>query len=214
MLKIITVMLCGLCAGAVGAEDLGQLSANPYGPDSTANPYSPAGSPYSSTSVKNPYGTYGSPYSNQSATNPYATDAPKLYDSQGEYRGKLSTNPYDPESVSNPYGHYGSPYSSESINNPYGAGSKYRSDSPTNPYGSGWTIKSGDDSPLTEPSYTPSVPGYSPPSHTPPIPSYSRPSSSGYQAPSYGTRPTAADPWNVLGDPAGDESSEGTTDRE
>ena len=56
------------------------------------------------------------------------------------------------------------------------------------------------------PSYTPSVPGYSPPSHTPPIPSYSRPSSSGYQAPSYGTRPTAADPWKVLGDPAGDDS--------
>ena len=31
---------------------LGRLSANPYGSDSTANPYSPAGSPYSAKSVK------------------------------------------------------------------------------------------------------------------------------------------------------------------
>jgi len=47
---------------------------------------------------------YGSPFSNQSATNPYATDAPRLYDQQGNYRGKLSANPYDPDSTSNPYG--------------------------------------------------------------------------------------------------------------
>ena len=33
------------------AQDLGHLSANPYGSDSTANPHSPAGSPYSATSV-------------------------------------------------------------------------------------------------------------------------------------------------------------------
>jgi hypothetical protein len=126
MLKATMLLMLGLRAGMVIAEDLGQLSANPYGPNSTANPYSPAGSPYSSTSVKNPYGTYGSPYSNQSAINPYATDAPKLCDS--------------------------------------------------------------------------------PPTYTPPVPSYSRPPSSGYQAPSYGTRPTAADPWKVLGDQAGDDS--------
>ena len=72
--------------------------------------------------------------------NPYTTEAPRLYDSQGNYRGRLSTNPYDPDSVSNPYGRYGSPYSSESINNPYGAGSPYRNDSPYNPYGEGMTI--------------------------------------------------------------------------
>jgi len=36
------------------------------------------------------------------ATNPYAADAPKLYDQQGNYRGKLSANPYDPDSTSNP----------------------------------------------------------------------------------------------------------------
>ena len=63
-----------------------------------------------------------------------------MYDSQGNYRGKLSSNPYDADSTSNPYGRYGSPYSSESINNPYGAGSPYAPDSPNNAYGSGWTI--------------------------------------------------------------------------
>jgi len=90
--------------------------------------------------VNNPYGTYGSPYSNKSVTNPYATDAPKLHDSNGNYRGKLSNNPYDPDSVSNPYGRYGSPYSPDSINNPYGAGNPYSPDSPSNPYGSGLNI--------------------------------------------------------------------------
>jgi hypothetical protein len=43
-------------------EFLGELSANPYAPDSTANPY----------------GEYGSPYSPTSARNPYATEAPAL----------------------------------------------------------------------------------------------------------------------------------------
>jgi hypothetical protein len=42
------------------------------------------------------------------ATCPYATDAPKLYDAEGNYRGRLSTNPYHPDSTSNPYGRYGS----------------------------------------------------------------------------------------------------------
>jgi hypothetical protein len=64
-----------------------------------------------------------------------------LYDQQGTYRGKLSTNPYDPDSVSNPYGRYGNPYSADSLNNQFGAGNPYRSDSPTNPYGRGWRIE-------------------------------------------------------------------------
>src|SRR5437016_12306515 len=33
--------------------------------------------------------------------------APRLYDSQGNYRGQLTTNPYAPDSTSNPYGRYG-----------------------------------------------------------------------------------------------------------
>lgn len=118
------------CAEVMGQGYAGQYSANPY-----VQP-----SPYGSNSYTNPYGQYGNPYSSTSATNPYATDAPRLYDRQGEYRGKLSANPYDPDSISNPYGRYGSPYSADSVNNPYGAGNPYGADSPTNPYSQGWTV--------------------------------------------------------------------------
>lgn len=40
--------------------------------------------------------------------NEYATGGPKLYDSEGNFRGNLNGNKYDPDSVSNPYGRYGS----------------------------------------------------------------------------------------------------------
>jgi len=128
--------------GQKEVQYLGQWSENQYDSNSTSNEYGRYGSPYSSESINNPYGKYGSPYGSNSVNNPYSTNAPKLYDANGNYRGRLSNNPYDPESISNPYGRYGSPYSSESINNPYGAGSPYRSDSPNNPYGSGWSIYS------------------------------------------------------------------------
>src|ERR1035437_3335622 len=103
------------------------VSAHSYDPNSLANPYG-AGSPYKADGLMNPYSQYGSPYSSKSWRNPYATDTPKLYDSQGNYAGKLSSNPYDPDSTANPYGRYGSPYSPQSINNPYGLGSPYRTD--------------------------------------------------------------------------------------
>lgn len=96
----------------------------PYDPRCLNNPYG-AGSPYKADGLMNPYSQYGSPYSNKSWTNPYTTEAPQLFDNQGNYRGRLSTNPYDPDSTSNPYGRYGSPYSPDSINNPYGAGNPY-----------------------------------------------------------------------------------------
>jgi hypothetical protein len=91
--------------------------------------------------VANQFGPYGSPFSNKSATNPFATDAPKLYDEQGNYRGKLSTNQFDPESISNPFGQYGSQFSPDSINNPFAAGNPFNAGSPTNPFGSGWRIE-------------------------------------------------------------------------
>lgn len=103
----------------------GNLNSNPYDPDSIANPYGRYGSPYSPDSARNPFGPLGSPFSDQSVNNPYATDAPRIYDSRGQYRGRLSSNPYDPDSVANPYGRYGSPYSPDSLKNPYGAGSPY-----------------------------------------------------------------------------------------
>lgn len=61
---------------------LGNLSANPYDPDSTSNPYGRYGSRYSQDSINNPYGQYGSPYSSDSANNPYAPNAPAIVQPQ------------------------------------------------------------------------------------------------------------------------------------
>lgn len=96
----------------------------PYDPQCLNNPYG-AGSPYKADGLNNAYSPNGNPYSNKSPSNPYATDAPKLYDSQGNYRGRLSNNPYDADSTSNQYGRYGNPNSPDSINNPFGAGNTY-----------------------------------------------------------------------------------------
>ncbi len=57
---------------------LGNLSANPYDPNSTSNPYGEYGSEYAPDSINNPYGQYGSKYSNDSPNNPYATSAPSI----------------------------------------------------------------------------------------------------------------------------------------
>lgn len=121
------------------AEYLGDLSANPFNPNSLANLFG-AGSPFAFKSPTNPFGPYGSPFSDRSATNPLTWRAPRLYDREGHYRGKLSANPYDPDSISNPFGRYGSPFSPDSVNNLFGAGSPFRFDSPTNPFGSGWIV--------------------------------------------------------------------------
>lgn len=91
----------------------------------TINPYAPQ--------AVRPGTVGGGQYGNDS-------NSPKLYDSQGNFRGNLNSNKYDPNSVANPYGQYGSKYSSDSINNPYGAGSRYNQDSPYNPYGQGMGI--------------------------------------------------------------------------
>ena len=62
---------------------LGNLSANPYDPNSTSNPYGKYGSEYSADSINNPYGKYGSEYSNDSPHNPYATNPPTIIDPDG-----------------------------------------------------------------------------------------------------------------------------------
>ena len=141
-MSLLLLCLVLLVPFTVHAEDLGELSANPYNPNSTANPFG-AGNPFNPNSVTNPFSPYGNPFSNQSATNRFATDAPRLYDQQGNYRGNLSANPFDPNSTSNPFGQYGNPYSPDSLNNPYGAGNPFQPDSPKNPYGSGWRIEGG-----------------------------------------------------------------------
>jgi len=142
-------ILCSSTSAQVCDDEgvfLGQLSANPYIADSTANKFGAFGSPYSPTSVNNPYSQYGSAYSATSVSNPYATEAPKIIAADGQYLGKLSANPYDPDSVSNPYGKYGSPYSPTSINNPYSQyGSPYSPISPNNPYSTQAPILCGDE---------------------------------------------------------------------
>jgi hypothetical protein len=57
---------------------LGNLSANPYDPNSTSNRFGTYGSPFSPDSINNQFGMYGSPYSPYSATNPYAVQAPVI----------------------------------------------------------------------------------------------------------------------------------------
>ena len=139
-MQVLLLALLLLLPLTVQAEYLGNLSANEFDANSTANSYG-AGNPFAPNSITNEFGHYGNPYSNQSASNPYATDAPMLYDQQGQYRGKLSTSQYDPDSTSNAYGRYGNPFSPDSLNNLFGAGNPYDPSSPTNPYGSGWRIE-------------------------------------------------------------------------
>ena len=52
------------------AEYVGDLSTNPYAPNSTANPYGGEAPSFSNNSVTNQFSPYGSPFSNQSATKP------------------------------------------------------------------------------------------------------------------------------------------------
>ena len=128
-----------------GERFLGKFSLNKNRADSVSNPLGVYGSENSRYSINNQDGEYGSVLSNKSATNPNASNPPKLYDRNGKFRGKLSTNPYDPDSISNPYGRYGSKFSVDSINNWYGAGNPYRLDSPYNPHGEGLSIYSDDE---------------------------------------------------------------------
>lgn len=126
------VLMWQFCIVGVHSQEqgkyLGNYNTNRYDPNSVNNEFGQYGSEFSSESINNEYGEYGSPYSNKSVNNPYASNAPKLYDQNGNYRGRLSSNPYDSESTSNPHGEYGSSYSSKSVNNPYGAGSPYSND--------------------------------------------------------------------------------------
>ncbi len=98
---------------------LGNLNTNKFDPNSVNNPFGNYGSKYSSLSINNEFGKYGSQFSMYSANNPYAIHAPKLYDQDGIYLGKLSANKFDPESIFNTFGIYGSKFSPNSIWNVY-----------------------------------------------------------------------------------------------
>lgn len=141
-MKLLLASLLVLIPVTLHAEYLGDLSSNELNPNSIFNDIGAYGA-LSPTSPRNSIGLYGSPVSPYSATNPLAIDAPRLYDQEGNYRGKLSTNPLDPDSVSNPLGRYGSSLSPDSLKNPLGAGNPLDPGSPTNPYGRGWRIEGG-----------------------------------------------------------------------
>lgn len=98
---------------------LGELSNNPFDPNSVSNPFGKYGSPFSPDSVNNPYGKYGSKFSDQSATNPYTTQAPTIVTPNGQALGQLSANPYLTNSTANPFSTVGSPFSPTSVTNPF-----------------------------------------------------------------------------------------------
>lgn len=142
---------------------LGQLSKNPYNPKPKVNFFAQFDEQDESTNFFSQFDekkrttTYSNPFTGEEITNTYSE--PTLYDSAGNYRGRLSEDKYSLDSISNPYGRYGSEYSLESINNPYGAGSEYKLDSPNNPYGEGWGVYSNDYSTsYSVPSYPTSYP--------------------------------------------------------
>jgi hypothetical protein len=140
MTKLLLIISLFVLPLASYAEYLGDLSDNELNPNSIFNDIGPYGN-LSPTSPRNPISLYGSPISPYSATNPLAIEAPRLYDPEGNYRGKLSTNPLDPDSISNPLGRYGSSLSPESINNPLGPGNQLNPGSPRNRLGTGWRIE-------------------------------------------------------------------------
>ena len=98
--KMKTAMIAGILAITLFALAGPAFGICPYDLNCINNPYG-AGNPYKADGLMNPYSPYGSPYSNRSWTNPFATEPPKIYDRQGNYRGRLSTNPFHPDSISN-----------------------------------------------------------------------------------------------------------------
>ena len=89
-----------------GLVYIGDLNTNEFSPNSVHNKFGIYGSPYSLNSINNEFGKYGSKYSIYSVNNPYTLYAPKLYDANGVYLGKLSVNQFDIESISNPISIY------------------------------------------------------------------------------------------------------------
>ena len=104
-MKLLLASLLVLIPFTVHAEYLDNLSANEFDPNSIVDPFD-AGNPDDPYSITNEFelGPYGNPYSPTSVTNFEAINAPRLYDQEGNDRGRLSVKPYDREWVSNPYG--------------------------------------------------------------------------------------------------------------
>jgi hypothetical protein len=63
-------LFLGLSVGMGWAQE---LSANPFGLESTSNPFSDAGSPFGRESINNPFSEVGSPLSVRVVDNPFGT---------------------------------------------------------------------------------------------------------------------------------------------
>ncbi len=117
MATLLAQQLVKLSPALKGLVYIGNLNTNQFDPDSVHNKFGTYGNPYSSLSINNEYGQYGSPYSLYSANNPHTLQAPRLYDSSGNFLGRLSANKFDIYSVTNP----GSIYRAKFLN-AYGVG--------------------------------------------------------------------------------------------
>ena len=83
MWKIIFMCIAIVLSSSLGrTEDLGNLSANQYDPDSSSNAFG-KGSPFAPNGINNPFSPYGSPFSNTSATNRRGGASPRVRDRSG-----------------------------------------------------------------------------------------------------------------------------------
>jgi hypothetical protein len=69
--RLFVIFLISGLSVAIGRAQ--ELSANPFGLESTSNPFSEAGSPFGRESINNPFSEVGSPFSVQGVDNPFGT---------------------------------------------------------------------------------------------------------------------------------------------
>lgn len=81
---------------------LGCLTCLASDPDSVFNDFGTYGSSFSATSIRNPFGAYGSAFSNTSACNTLASDPPGVFDVNGVFLGRLTSNPLHPQALRDP----------------------------------------------------------------------------------------------------------------
>lgn len=79
LMLIATFVALWFVTPSYAGEYIGNMSANPFDPDSCANEFSECGNPFSPVSPNNPFSPYGNPFSPYSVNNPFATNAPSLY---------------------------------------------------------------------------------------------------------------------------------------
>jgi hypothetical protein len=102
--------LTGAEVFAADDEFLGVISADPFDPESLANPFGPYGDEFSSLSIWNPFSIYGSGFNDLSAYDPFAENPPEIF-LDGEFAGYLTKNTdfssqIDPDDVAEAIGRF------------------------------------------------------------------------------------------------------------